>query len=77
MRENFSTINSDEDFIVYHLTYLDEGASKIYIFWMQHYILMIPMYFLEINYDYSYLGIERTTRYLVNRNTGQFVNWWL
>lgn len=73
MRDNFSTINSDEDFVVYHLTYLDEGASDIYF-------LEATLYFndddafLEINYDYSYLGIERTTRYLVNRHTGQFVN---
>ena len=73
IRDNFSTINSDEDFIVYHLTYLDEGASDIYFLEATLYFNDTDV-FLEINYDYSYLGIERTTRYLVNRNTGQFVN---
>ena len=73
IRENFSTINSDEDFIVYHLTYLDEGASGIYILDATLYFNDTDV-FLEINYDYRYLGIERTTRYIVNRNAGQFVN---
>jgi len=73
IRDNFSTINADEDFVVHHLTYLDEGESDIYFLEATLYFNDTDV-FLEINYDYSYLGIERTTRYLVNRKTGQFVN---
>jgi hypothetical protein len=63
----------DDDFVREYLIYLDEGASDIYF-------LEATLYFgdddafLEINYDYSYLNIERRTRYLVNRYTGQVVN---
>jgi hypothetical protein len=65
--------NPDDDFVKEHLMYLDEGASDIDF-------LEVTLYFgdneayLEINYDYSYLNIERRTRYLVNRYTGQVVN---
>jgi len=70
---NKNNINSDDTFVKQHLLYLDEGASDIVF-------LDVTLYFskddafLEINYDYSYLGIERQTRYLVNRYTGQIVN---
>lgn len=69
MRDNFSMINFDEDFVVYYLMYLDEGVLDIYF-------LEVILYFndddvfLEINYDYSYLGIECIIRYLVNRYMG-------
>ncbi len=65
--------NPDDDFVKEHLMYLDEGASDIDF-------LEVTLYFgdneayLEINYDYSYQNIERRTRYLVNRYTGQVVN---
>lgn len=57
-------VDFDEDFIKYHLSYLDEAASDIDF-------LEATLYFhgndafLEINYDYRYLGIERRTRYLM------------
>ncbi|MDY0294211.1 MAG: hypothetical protein RBQ71_00215 [Acholeplasmataceae bacterium] len=68
-----NNLSSDDTFVQEHLTYLDDGASDIDF-------LEVTLYFnennayLEIIYDYSYLGIERRTRYLVNRQSGQIVN---
>lgn len=68
-----NNLSSDDAFVRQQLIYLDEGESDIEF-------VEVALYFdkdnafLEIIYDYSYLSIERRTRLLVNRYTGQIVS---
>ncbi|CDR31498.1 Uncharacterised protein [Acholeplasma oculi] len=73
IRDHLATLNSDEDFVKHHLMYLDEGASDISFIEATLYINENETY-LEIVYDYHYQDIDQTTRYLVNKQSGQFVN---
>jgi hypothetical protein len=65
-------LSSDDLFVQEQLRYLDDGASDIDFIEVNLYFGNDDAY-LEIIYDYSYLGIERRTRLLANRYTGQIV----
>jgi hypothetical protein len=66
-------LNSDDLFVQEKLRYLDDGASDIDLIEVNLYFGNDDAY-LEIIYDYSYLGVERRTRLLANRYTGQIVS---
>ncbi len=65
-------LSSDDLFVQEQLRYLDDGASDIDFIEVNLYFGNDDAY-LEIIYDYRYLGIERRTRLLANRYTGQIV----
>ena len=66
-------LSSDDLFVQEQLRYLDDCASDIDFIEVNLYFGNDDAY-LEIIYDYSYLGIERRTRLLANRYTGQIVS---
>ncbi len=70
--DKYGYFNPNDAFVKKELMYLDEGESDIYFLESTLYFKE-KVAFLEINYDYSYKEFVGTTRFLVNKNTGEFV----